>query len=268
MDEVDVKLEQITPDVAKTWLEKNTGNYRNLNPQRIVRYASEMFNGNWDFNGETIKFDRSGKLVDGQHRLHAIVRSGATVPALVVRGIQFDDNIDTGRARGLNSVIAKHGMKNAAKLSPTYRNYKTILSACKNRKWSPLTLSINASVNELLGMHEELNGLLKRCEPFKLFFIDTRLAACLKIFSGIDYELTNRFISALADDAQLEKGDPVLALKTAMTHAVLKAKARPSCKWETAMIIKAWNLYRREQPIGRLMYNVVGNQAEPYPVIL
>ena len=94
------ELEKITPAKAKEYLEHNTDNYRVLSPRRVQTYAEDMRNGLWQANGEPIVFDNAGTLKNGQHRLNAIIESGATVSILVVRGVDKSvDIFDCGGGR-------------------------------------------------------------------------------------------------------------------------------------------------------------------------
>ena len=72
---MEARIELITPKIAEQYLAKNSNNYSRLYKATVDQYAYEMLNGEWIFNGEAIKFNKSGKLVDGQHRLSAIVKS-------------------------------------------------------------------------------------------------------------------------------------------------------------------------------------------------
>lgn len=65
--------------MAETWLSRNSNN-RNLRGQVIASYARDMKSGAWVLNGETVKIASNGQLLDGQHRLNAVVESGQTVP--------------------------------------------------------------------------------------------------------------------------------------------------------------------------------------------
>lgn len=97
---MEAKLEKITPEMARQYLEHNTANYRTLSARTVHTYAEDMRNGNWAVNGEPVVFDKTGTLKDGQHRLNAIIESGKTIPMLVVRGIDTKvDTYDCGRGR-------------------------------------------------------------------------------------------------------------------------------------------------------------------------
>jgi len=47
----------------------------------------ELNNGSFHENGESLKFDEHGRLVDGGHRTYAISHTGKTVKMFVVRGL-------------------------------------------------------------------------------------------------------------------------------------------------------------------------------------
>ena len=80
---------------AKELLANNDHN-RKLSPTRIRKFADEMQNGMWVYNGESIIVSESGRLLDGQHRLHAIANSGAKVELELIEGVPDQDNgVDT-----------------------------------------------------------------------------------------------------------------------------------------------------------------------------
>lgn len=66
------KVMDITPDIAKEMLERNLNN-RSVSPSRVDMYADDMARGEWQANGEAICFNESGNLINGQHRLMAVV---------------------------------------------------------------------------------------------------------------------------------------------------------------------------------------------------
>lgn len=67
-----VQEEIITPETAKSWLLKNVHN-RPLRDGLVTTYATDMANEQWQSNGESIKFSSEGELLDGQHRLAAVI---------------------------------------------------------------------------------------------------------------------------------------------------------------------------------------------------
>lgn len=107
--------EIITPEMAERIIEESTRLFNTLsgNKQRRVRqntvdmYAQAMTEGRWKDNGETIKFDAEGRLMDGGHRVRAVIQSGVPIEFLVVRGIDNDvmDTIDIGLKRSLENAL-------------------------------------------------------------------------------------------------------------------------------------------------------------------
>ena len=82
----------ISPELAKKYLEKNTNN-RRLRTSVVNAYAQDMRQGNWQENAEAISFYEDGSLRDGQHRLAAIVASNTTQRMLVVTDVPMDSFI-------------------------------------------------------------------------------------------------------------------------------------------------------------------------------
>lgn len=106
-----ITQETITPDMAREYLKYNTENYRSINKFRVMSYASDMRNGKWQLNGEAIKFDASGRLIDGQHRLQAIVSANVPAEMLVIREVPEGTNLyDIGSNRSLGQIAKARGI--------------------------------------------------------------------------------------------------------------------------------------------------------------
>lgn len=76
-------LYDVNPELAITWLEQNKRN-RDLRDSTVQKYAADMKSGRWKVVGDAIQFDTSGSIINGQHRLWAVVESGQTVKLLVM----------------------------------------------------------------------------------------------------------------------------------------------------------------------------------------
>jgi hypothetical protein len=83
---MELSIETITPKQAEKYLQFNTSN-RNLRKSLVSQYARDMANGKWRLTHQGVAFNCDGTLLDGQHRLKAIVESGVTVQMLVARGV-------------------------------------------------------------------------------------------------------------------------------------------------------------------------------------
>lgn len=102
-----MELAQVDPNTALKWLGKNRGN-RQISAAVVNRYASDMRNGRWKPTFQGIAFDSDGYLLDGQHRLHAVVRADCTVTMAVFRGCDRSsfDCLDIGKSRSVADVLS------------------------------------------------------------------------------------------------------------------------------------------------------------------
>lgn len=89
----------ITPDVAAIMLGHLAANQRSVKKDQVARLADDMTRGRWSRNGDCIRYSRDLHLWDGQHRLHAVIKSAITLadyPVLVCADDQAEMTFDTG----------------------------------------------------------------------------------------------------------------------------------------------------------------------------
>jgi len=79
-------VETITPQQAELYLAANRGN-RNIVQSHVEALARDIKNGQWMFNAQPICFSRSGRLLNGQHRLSAVIEAGQPIEVMVMRGL-------------------------------------------------------------------------------------------------------------------------------------------------------------------------------------
>lgn len=126
-----VGLVTINAKTAQSWLRNYNKLNRTLSGPRVVALAEEMTNGEWEFIGDAIRFSKvlpagtelpNGNvlevdqeiLLDGQHRLQAIVDSGKSQVVLVISGLEVETQniIDTGRKRSVADMLKLNGYEN------------------------------------------------------------------------------------------------------------------------------------------------------------
>jgi hypothetical protein len=90
----------VTPDMAQDWLDNR--NLRNRRKSNVTarKYVKAIQASRWKCTHEGIAFDRDGFLIDGQHRLMAIVQTGTSLKLFV---IPFVDGMDDDTFGVLNS---------------------------------------------------------------------------------------------------------------------------------------------------------------------
>lgn len=95
----------VTPSYAKELLNSNTDN-RKLRPSVVSFYANEMLNGNWQLTHQGIAISKNGRLLDGQHRLKAVVEANIPVTMLVFENCEDSifNMLDIGAKRTMSDV--------------------------------------------------------------------------------------------------------------------------------------------------------------------
>lgn len=105
--ELQMAVIEITPDMAKYWLDV-MGKNRTMTRSTMDKYASDIMNSAWTLNHQGIAFDCNRKLIDGQHRLHAIINTGISVKAPVFVN-SVAQGIDVHRPRSIHDEIRISG---------------------------------------------------------------------------------------------------------------------------------------------------------------
>ena len=108
-----IRQELVTPALAATYLAMNTAN-RPLNARRVAALVNAINRGEWVENGDAIRFSKTDVLLDGQHRLEAIRKTGVSQPCIIVSELDDDvfTTIDTGKPRKTADVFAISCIKN------------------------------------------------------------------------------------------------------------------------------------------------------------
>lgn len=113
-------VEQMSPARALKILErfsdgvkKGLCSNRPISDGRVTLLATSIENGEWVLTHQGVAIDTQGYLLDGQHRLWAIVHSQKTVPIRVTYGLSPSvmSVIDRGRVRSLGNVLHIQGEK-------------------------------------------------------------------------------------------------------------------------------------------------------------
>lgn len=147
---ISVTQELITPERASTLLLKNPHN-RKISNTLVVQYTQLMQRGEWKFNGDPIRVNGDGSLIDGQHRLSAIVASGQPQRCVVISGLESDafKTIDCGKKRSTGDMLsirgyggAVHGLAAAGRALLVYETGVYWNSKAQRIDWSPTSSQI------------------------------------------------------------------------------------------------------------------------------
>lgn len=247
---VTVSFESITPETAAKYLEHNLHN-RALSGDDVAKYARAMADGRFALNGETIKFSRSGRLIDGQHRLHGVIASGRTVTMLVVRGLDEDAmvTVDVGRPRNVADLL---------RLERDNPSYVRELATLARRAMVMLGRSVDTRDKTLVYQYavDNLEDLLRAIDvashPDKRSMVGTRSTYALAAWyllrvSGVSEAAVYAFIDELGSDIGIEEGTPRHVFRRYVSGDPRVLSPTTSLVRERAAVslfIKTWNAWR------------------------
>ena len=264
-DSPTVEILDVTPEMAESWLSRNANN-RNLRGQVIASYARDMAAGSWVLNGETVKISTAGQLLDGQHRLNAVVESRTTVPMIVVREIPAGvmPTVDAGAKRTYADALKIRGEDNTSVLAAVTRRAVLWSGGYRTK-----TGSLSPTATELTSFLEQHGRLRGSAE------IATKLAAgtllptsiiglCHWLFSDIDPDEAGEFLARFADGDSLAADDRIAALR----NRVVKMRVGGGRVNETealALVILAWNARRSGETRSKLQLPRGGLTSDNFP---
>lgn len=217
-----VEIRDVTPEWAREILEKHDkrieeGSFRQRprSHKAVQTYATDMKAGNWGVTGQGISFDEDGNLLDGQHRLAAVVLAGVTVrmlimwdvPTQVSKHIRSQDVMDIGRKRMVAQQLAIDGFTYYAEVATTARLLCVVASGFWHRHPNSTQVITVANVykNNILSMID----LLKQGGAAKT---RTRghVIAPLVLFKAVEPDIAEMFATEFVEMTNLKKHSPVL----------------------------------------------------------
>lgn len=268
----EAKFVRMSPENARALLRRNTHN-RDVNGLRVEQYAADMAAGNWHLNGEAVKIGSNGAILDGQHRLLAIVEAGQTIELLIVTGLdpKTQETMDQGLPRSFGDVLQLRGESNYYVLAAATR-----VVAVYERDGSPAQSGPAPSILEMSRVLERNPGLrdsanlLSRLRSGRAWIRISPLAALHFLFSAVDEESANDFMTRLATGEHLDPHVPpscaiYLLRERLIANHIGDEETRLSHRAMMAFVVKSWNAYYESRPIARLFWAT--GKGERFPAI-
>ena len=212
------KLETITPERAQALLATNTTN-RKFKQKHAANLAREIQSGRWMVNGDSIKISTDNILLDGQHRLAAIIISNKPIPTMVTYGLnpQVFGTIDTAAVKRNNAdLIGLAGYANSARLAA---GVSLLWRLITEAAWNDVMPA--GSVVEVLERYPSAAHWASRfagSQAISSFLTAGNFIAACVYLSEIAgrYDLVERLADGLHTGENLTSGDPILALRNRM----------------------------------------------------
>ena len=236
----------ITPEAAVDMLTFNTRN-RPVSKSKVALYARQMVNGEWRYTGMPIIFSDQGRIIDGQHRLHACVESGAAFVADLKFGAPDDAFafIDVGKPRSAGDIFAINGVQCSTAAAAVTR----VVVGLMDEKHLNGVLSQGLTNAELYERYLALPGLYDSLHWYYKF--QKARLGMPSIMAGVHYmcsqknrRLADEFFEIACEGGAGKKTAPEQDLhRKLIQNAVSDEKMRGH--YLAGLVITAWNRSRR-----------------------
>jgi hypothetical protein len=234
---------QLSPTLAKTILDLNPNN-RSVRNTKVIQYASDMAAGKWALNGEPVIIAKDGKLNDGQHRCLAVIDSNATVPVMMLFGIDRDTRltVDQGVVRGAADFLGMEGVANHALVAAIAR----MAIAYEHDHFTNLNFA-NYVTSTVIRERVAKDALLADAATFghtnyhysKRFAAASIIGFAYYVLTKINRDEARVFLERVCRGDGLKIGDPAHTLREKLLEGRMPRDRK------IAMIFKAWNYHRR-----------------------
>lgn len=263
--------ELITPMLAEHWMENIPDFQRKIDDRQVQKLVTAIMKNEWRMNGATIVFNEKGELIDGQHRLAAIAKSGKSVYSLVVRGVDSTvatfHTIGDEKSRKLTDFLrAKHAANVGAVMLAYWRVQNgewPIGHGISGKKVTAPIADIIKTGKEWIPVIEMLcvdplmmAGRIVRQPSFCVFLV----FYYTHIQPVKDLERLANFFARVADGLELTLNHPAYRLRQKfMSLAPGESLERSTSH---ALIMKALHLYLDHKDCGKLQFRI---ESEPFP---
>lgn len=255
---------EISPELAGRWLENNFRN-RPLQPDVVQAYARDMRAGVWVATHQGVAFNDRDELIDGQHRLHAIVAAGITVRMMVTFGLPAKiegsemttmDCVDRGRTRSVaDQLKIQHGMKNGSIVAAVSASLAAICSSERTRR---------LSVGQTLEIYREFQTAVdavisQRSKAWGLRSAGVLAGFAFAMTSGKDsHSKIAAMYCQLVTGVGLHLGTAMHSLRAFLTSDDAKLLSRGTDRGIAELVLEAIRLELTKKPVTKLDLSTAG----------
>ena len=269
---MDFRIETISPQKAREYLDTSNGN-RPIGKNDVRLYANAMRKGKWVLNGATICFDTDGHLLDGHHRLLAVIEANVPATFCVLRGLDPDvfPYIDGGRKRNIGQTLAIRDIKNYSRVGAIVNANETLLQYGRLTGNNGNATNSRSVAESYEAFSKDPEGYIQAATLFRSLVGKSRILPVswggglyyyLTHFGGYSEEDVRPFFEALYD--MDSNNIPVCSLlrKTIAKAALEGKQLKAVLLW--VYLVKSWNAYITGQDIKVLRFG----RAEEMPSLI
>lgn len=266
-NEVNVQKRTITPEIANKLLSQNNGN-RKLSDRNVNFLYSQMIDGKWKLTADTIKIGTNGRLMDGQHRLQALVKYGKPIDMFVAEGLH--DNVmpvlDTGKNRTAGDVLSMNGFKSSNNIAGAVRSIILFQQGVyASDKAGKIAKATNADILRFTEENPEIHEVLQYVNgvyrQFR-FMTQSNLAMLYWVLSKKNATQCDIFFEKYASGIELGVTSPIRHLRERLLKNSVN-KSKLSTRDKVALFIYAWNAFRKETRVQQLTLQKNYNFPKP-----
>lgn len=254
-----VKMYQtfITPERAAEIITRTSalqGTNRRLKGQHINDLVDLLLRGRWVVTGEAIKFDRSGILIDGNHRCHASVKSGVGFATMVVEGLEPEaqDAMDSGKSRTAGDVLAINGYGYATTIAAAC---KLLIGVANNTLTGNVARlhAMNPDVLDYVARHPDVVHLAPEIGSRKRLVAPGLYLAAYTLMHRESPEDAAVFDAGFTHGAELRAGNPILTLRESLLSTRKEARSHSQYTLMSALL-RTWLAWRADVTWAKFMY--------------
>lgn len=246
----------VTPEQAAAWLEKSNTRNRNVRDHKVTAYARDMAAARWYFNGDTVCFDRDDTLLDGQHRLWAIVTGGVAVWCIVVYNLDptTQETMDLGARRTFGDALSLRGEVSSTILAAIARRVLRYDAGFRSQG-GPLVVT-HQEMSAYIAVHPEIRRAVEVAQLARQASVpgaSSMVGTAYHICARIDLAAAEKFyVDQLIETVGLQMGDPARVLLRRLQEEH-KASGRPMNPDDAfRLTCLAWNHFRAGRQVTKL----------------
>lgn len=246
---IKVEKKLVTPAVAEQLLRNNIKN-RALSRTNLQRLVDQMNDGEWqEETGESIKIASDGTLLDGQHRLTAIIQSGKSYEFLIISNLPNEafNVIDTGKIRSSGDSLHIMGVKNYTNVAAMIKKYLYLKNGKYHNKQTDSLASTTKIVEEYRNAPEQWGNIFKRSNQLYLqsnrMIQQPMIGAFIKYLSETEPDECDVFFQKLCSGIGIEdERDPIYILRNMLIENQISDK-KMMVSAKNAYLIVTWNSF-------------------------
>lgn len=249
---MNITVETITPARAEELLKLNSRN-RVMRNQQVEFHASNLRNKRWKLLHQGIAISSDNVLLDGQHRLQAIVVTGIAAEMVVATGVdpQSLNAIDTGARRNPGDVFHMQQIPNAPLAASTTR----ILRSYWLDSWGGEVVPHG----ELLDLYYECKGLEEAMKVARGQYKDVGMrlsclaaAVYLTRHSAVASHTVNEWLEQFVDGVGVKADSSAYVLRRQLRNHANNEK-RTSSRGHMGLYAKAWAIHAIGRPVPKFL---------------